>query len=48
MKPVGVQLTIAIVPPGRHTRTSSAAARSWSGANMTPRLDSTASNSPSR
>ncbi len=29
--------------PGRHTRTSSLAARSWSGANMTPTTEMTAS-----
>jgi hypothetical protein len=43
MKPSGVQLARAIVPPGWHTRTSSAAARSWSGANMTPSMETTAS-----
>lgn len=34
-------------PPGRHTRSSSAPARDWSGANMTPKVDSTMSNAPS-
>jgi hypothetical protein len=36
-----------IVPPGRHTRTSSEAARSWSGANIAPIDEVTTSNSPS-
>ena len=39
MKPSGVQLASAIVPPGRVTRTSSAAARRWSGANIEPKTD---------
>jgi hypothetical protein len=39
----GGQLASAIVPPRLQTRSSSAAARSWSGANMTPTADSTAS-----
>ena len=43
MNPCGVQLASAIVPPGRHTRTSSPAARSWSGANITPTTEITAS-----
>ena len=43
MKPSGVQLASATVPPGRQTRTSSAAARSWSGANITPTTERTAS-----
>jgi len=47
MKPSGVQLAIAIVPPGQHTRTSSAAVCSWSGANIAPTTDSTASNAAS-
>ena len=47
MKPSGVQLSRPIVPPGRQTRTSSSAAGWWCGANMTPRQDSTVSNSPS-
>ena len=42
-KPSGVQLARAISPPGRHTRTSSAAACGWSGANIAPKTDSTAS-----
>ncbi len=41
--PSGVQLHIPIAPPGRHTRTSSAAIRSWSGANMQPKVDRTRS-----
>jgi hypothetical protein len=45
--PSGVQLITPIVPPGRQTRTSSSAARCWSGANCTPIAEITASNSPS-
>ena len=41
--PVGVQLASAIWPPGRVTRASSAAAAWWSGANITPQVDETAS-----
>ena len=37
MNPPGVQLASPIRPPGRHTRASSAAARAWSGANITPK-----------
>ena len=44
MKPSGVQLIIPMVPPGRHTRTSSSAVRWWSGANIAPTQDSTTSN----
>ena len=44
--PSGVQFASAIVPPARVTRTSSAAARSWSGANMTPKVLSVVSNAP--
>jgi len=47
MNPSGVQAASAIRPSGRQTRASSAAARSWSGANITPTTDSTASNDPS-
>ena len=47
MNPVGVQLASEMRPPGRVTRTSSAAARAWSAANMTPIADSTWSNVPS-
>ena len=36
MNPSLVQLAIAIVPPGRHTRSSSAATRSGRGANIAP------------
>ena len=48
MKPSGVQLASAIVPPGPHTRSSSAAARQWSGANIVPKTEVTASNAPVR
>ena len=41
--PVGVQFASAIRPPGRVTRASSRAAASWSGANITPQVDETAS-----
>ena len=44
MNPAGVQLASPMRPPGRHTRASSAAACAWSGANMTPKVDSTTSN----
>ena len=47
MKPSGVQLASAIVPPGRQTRSSSAAACAWSGANIEPKTDVTASNDAS-
>jgi len=40
-KPLGVQLIMPIVPPGRVTRSISLAARSWSGANIAPIADST-------
>ena len=43
MNPSGVQLARAIVPPGRQTRRSSAAACAWSGANIDPNTDVTAS-----
>ena len=43
MKPSGVQLASAIVPPGRVTRASSPAARGWSGANIEPKTDRVAS-----
>jgi hypothetical protein len=42
--PSGVQLSSAIVPPGRQTRTSSSAATWWCGANITPIADMTTSN----
>ena len=45
--PSGVQLSSAIVPPGRHTRTSSSAATWWYGANITPIADITTSNEAS-
>ncbi len=47
MKPSGVQPTSAIVPPGRVTRSSSAAACSWFGANIEPKTLRTASNDAS-
>src|SRR6478672_10090405 len=43
MKPSGVQLAMPILPPVLHTRTSSAAALSWFGVNMTPKVETTAS-----
>ena len=43
MKPSGVQFARPMRPPGRHTRASSAADFAWSGANITPKVDSTAS-----
>ena len=43
MKPSGVQLARPMRPPGRHTRAISAADFAWSGANITPKVDSTAS-----
>jgi hypothetical protein len=42
-KPPGVQLPITIRPPGRHTRTSSAATRSGRGANIAPKRLATTS-----
>ena len=47
LPPSGVQAATAIVPPGRATRTSSAAACSCRGANITPNVDSTRSKEPS-
>ena len=47
MKPSGVQLARPILPPCRQTRTISAAARSWSGVNITPKVDTTTSKLPS-
>ena len=41
--PSGVQFASPIRPPGRVTRASSAAAASWSGANMTPNVELTTS-----
>ena len=46
-KPSGVQLANAIVPPPRQTRTISAAVRRWSGANIAPTTEMTASNARS-
>ena len=43
MKPSGVQFAMAMVPPGRQTRSISAAARSWSAVNITPKVESTTS-----
>ena len=47
MKPSAVQLATPMRPPGRQTRTSSAAARSWSAVNMTPIAETTKSNDSS-
>ena len=44
MKPPGVQLAIAMRPPGRLTRISSAAAFSGRGANIAPNMVMTVSN----
>ena len=44
MNPSGVQLIIPMVPPGRHTRTSSSAVAWCRGANIAPTQDSTTSN----
>jgi hypothetical protein len=41
--PSGVQLSSPILPPGRHTRTSTSAAAWWYGANITPIEDITTS-----
>ncbi len=43
MKPSGVQLAMPMRPPGRTTRSISRAALAWSGANITPKVDSTTS-----
>ena len=43
MNPSFVQLAIAIVPPGRQTRTSSAATSSGRGANIAPKMVATTS-----
>ena len=43
MKPSGVQLARPILPPGLQTRIISAAARSWSGVNITPNVETTTS-----
>ena len=45
--PVGVQLASVIRPPLRVTRASSRADASWSGENMIPQVDETASKVPS-
>ena len=39
MKPSGVQFVRPIRPPGRQTRSSSAADCSWFGVNITPNVD---------
>ncbi len=41
--PCGVQQQMPIVPSGRQTRLISAAVRSWSGANMWPKVEITRS-----
>jgi hypothetical protein len=46
--PSGSQVVSAMRPPFRQTRASSAAAASRRLANMTPKVETTASNSPSR
>jgi hypothetical protein len=43
MKPSGVQLASPILPPRLTTRTISAAARSWSAVNITPKVETTTS-----
>ena len=43
MKPSGVQLARPILPPGLQTRSSSAAALSWFGVNITPKVETTTS-----
>ena len=43
MKPSGVQLARPIWPLGLQTRNNSAAARSWFGVNITPKVESTVS-----
>src|SRR5215210_248319 len=47
INPSGVQLARPILPPLLHTRTSSAAAASWLGVNITPKVETTASKLPS-
>ena len=44
MKLSGVQLAMPILPPGRQTRSISLAALSWLGVNITPNVETTASN----
>src|SRR5882757_5724319 len=46
--PSGTHTDSPILPPGRSTRTNSPAALAWSGANMTPNVDSTTSKESSR
>ena len=45
--PSGIQFAIATTPPGRVTRSSSAAVRCGSGANIAPKADSVRSKAPS-
>ena len=47
MKPSGVQLAMPILPPRLHTRSISLAVRGGLGANMQPKVDTTASKLPS-
>ena len=47
MNPSLVQLAIAILPPERQTRSSSAATRSGRGANIAPKMVATTSKLPS-
>ena len=46
-KPSFSHVAMTVPPPGRHTRTSSAAARRWSGANIAPNVEITRSNEAS-
>ncbi len=46
-KPSFAQVVMRMRPPGRQTRTSSAAVRPWSGANMAPNVEITRSNDAS-
>jgi hypothetical protein len=48
MKPSGVQLAMPMRPPGRHTRIISAAVFAWFGANIAPKVETTASKALSR
>ena len=43
MPPSGVQFAIPMRPPGLTTRSSSAAVRSWSGANIAPKTETATS-----
>ena len=44
MNPEGVQFAMPIFPPGRHTLIISRAQVAWSGANITPKVETTLSN----